>query len=168
VPLGKLNTERLVPIDDSVCHLVHRLRFFRFLSAVPPDGLLLARRRNRSALLRQLRTELTQVRTALGIARSIVPHMFRHTFATEMLRSGVSFPALMNLLGHSTPKMTLLYAEFTQTDLQREFRAARSKPRHLLPMPKTTPTPTVQADLFRPSTLKAATSSKIARRCWSR
>jgi integrase len=137
VPLGKLNTERLVPIDDSVCQLVHRLRFFRFLSAVPPDGLLLARRRNRSALLRELRTELTKVRTALGIARPIVPHMFRHTFATEMLRSGVSFPALMNLLGHSTPKMTLLYAEFTQTDLQREFRAARSQPRHLAPPPRT-------------------------------
>jgi site-specific recombinase XerD len=29
-----------------------------------------------------------------------------------------------------------LYAEFTQTDLQREFRAARSQPRHLLPPPK--------------------------------
>lgn len=136
VPLGKLNTERLVPIDDSVCHLVHRLRFFRSLSAVPPDGLLLARRRNRSTLLRDLRTELIQVRTALGIARPIVPHMFRHTFATEMLRSGVSFPALMKLLGHSSPEMTLLYAEFTQTDLQREFRAARSQPRHLLPPPK--------------------------------
>jgi integrase len=136
VPLGKLNTERVVPIDDSVCHLVHRLRFFRFLSPVPPDGLLLARRRNRSALLRELRTELTQVRTGLGIARTIVPHMFRHTFATEMMRSGVSFPALMNLLGHSTPKMTLLYSEFTQTDLQREFRAARSQPRHLVPPPR--------------------------------
>jgi integrase len=136
VPLGKLNTERLVPIDDSVCQLVHRLRFFRFLSAVPPDGLLLARRRNRSTLLRDLRTELIQLRTALGIARPIVPHMFRHTFATEMLRSGVSFPALMKLLGHSSPEMTLLYAEFTQTDLQREFRAARSQPRHLLPPPK--------------------------------
>jgi len=136
VPLGKLNTERVVPIDDSVCQLVHRLRFFRFLSAVPPDGLLLARRRNRSALLRELRTALTQVRTALGIARPIVPHMFRHTFATEMMRSGVSFPALMNLLGHSTPKMTLLYSEFTQTDLQREFRAALSQPRHLAPPPR--------------------------------
>ena len=136
VPLGKLNTERLVPIDDSVCQLVHRLRFFRFLSVVPPDGLLLARRRNRSALLRELRTELTLVRTVLGIARPIIPHMFRHTFATEMLRSGVSFPALMNLLGHSTPKMTLLYAEFTQTDLQREFRIARSQPRHLVPPPR--------------------------------
>lgn len=136
VPLGKLNTERVVPIDDSVCQLVHRLRFFRFLSTVPTDGLLLARRRNRSALLRELRTALTQVRTALGIARPLVPHMFRHTFATEMMRSGVSFAALMNLLGHSTPKMTLLYSEFTQTDLQREFRAARSQPRHLVPPPK--------------------------------
>jgi len=136
VPLGKLNTERLVPIEDSVCQLVHRLRFFRFLSTVPTDGLLLARRRNRSALLRELRTALTQVRTALGITRPLVPHMFRHTFATEMMRSGVSFAALMNLLGHSTPKMTLLYSEFTQTDLQREFRAARSQPRHLVPPPK--------------------------------
>jgi site-specific recombinase XerD len=136
VPLGKLNTDRVVPIDDSVCQLVHRLRFFRFLSTVPTDGLLLARRRNRSALLRELRTALTQVRTALGIARPLVPHMFRHTFATEMMRSGVSFAALMNLLGHSTPKMTLLYSEFTQTDLQREFRAARSQPRHLVPPPK--------------------------------
>jgi integrase len=151
VPLGKLNTERLVPIDDSVCQLVHRLRFFRSLNAVPPDGLLLARRRNRNTLLRDLRTELTQVRTALGIARPIVPHMFRHTFATEMLRSGVSFPALMKLLGHSSPEMTLLYAEFTQTDLQREFCTARSQPRHLLPPPKTAIG--LQADLA--STLQA-------------
>jgi len=119
VPLGKLNTERLVPINDSVCQLVHRLRFFRFLTAVPPDGLFLARRRNRNALIRELRSELIQVRTALGIARPIVPHMFRRTLATEMLRSGISFPAPINLLGHSTPKMTLLYAELTQTDLQR-------------------------------------------------
>jgi integrase len=141
VPLGKLNTERVVPIDDSVCQLVHRLRFFRFLSPVPPDGLLIARRRNRSALLRELRTALTQVRTTLGIARTIVPHMFRHTFATEMMRSGVSFPALMNLLGHSTPKMTLLYSEFTQTDLQREFRAALSQPRHLVPPPRAATSP---------------------------
>ena len=147
VPLGKLHTERLVPSDDFVCQLVHRLRFFRSLSAVPPDGLLLARRHNRSALLCHLRTELTKVQTAVGIARRIVPHMFRHTFATEMLRSGLSYPALMKLLGHTSPEMTMLYAEFTQNDLQREFRAVRSQPRHLLPPPKTTVTTTVQADL---------------------
>jgi integrase len=147
VPLGKLHTERLVPIDDFVCQLVQRLRFFRSLSAVPPDGLLLARSHNRNALLCCLRTELTKVRTAVGIARRIVPHMFRHSFATEMLRSGVSYPALMKLLGHSSPEMTLLYAEFTQNDLQREFRAVRAQPRHLLPPPTTAVSTAVHADL---------------------
>jgi integrase len=154
VPLGKLKTERLVPLDDFGCQFVYRLRFFRSLSPVPPDGLLLARSNNRNALLRELRIELLKVRTTLGIARAIVPHMFRHTFATEMLRSGVSFPALMKLLGHTTAKMTLLYAEFTQTDLQREFRAARSQPRHLLPPAKASATSLlVQPDL--PGALQA-------------
>ena len=139
VPLGKLHTERLVPVDDSVCQIVHRLRFYRSLSSAPLDGLLLARRHNRNSLLRELRVELTKVRTDLGIERLIVPHMFRHTYATEMLRSGVSLQALMKLLGHSTAKMTLLYAEFTQADLQREWNSARLKPRHLAPPPRTNP-----------------------------
>ena len=32
VPLGKLYTERLVPIDNSVQQIIHRLRFFLSLS----------------------------------------------------------------------------------------------------------------------------------------
>ena len=34
----------------------------------------------------------------------IVPHQIRHTYATEMLRAGVSFPVLMKLLGHTDPR----------------------------------------------------------------
>jgi site-specific recombinase XerD len=136
VPLGKLYTERLVPIDDSVQQIIHRLRFFRSLQPDPPDGLLLARRRGRNALMRVLRTELLHVRTALGIERRITPHMFRHTYATEMLRAGVSFPALMKLLGHASPEMTMNYAEFTPNDVYREFHQLRSPSRHRLPPPK--------------------------------
>ena len=43
VPLGKLKTERMVPVDSFVCELVHRLRFFRSFDPLPPDGRLLAR-----------------------------------------------------------------------------------------------------------------------------
>ena len=43
VPLGKLKTERMVPVDFFVCELVQRLRFFRFLDPQPADGGLLAR-----------------------------------------------------------------------------------------------------------------------------
>src|SRR5258705_8149837 len=54
-----------------------------------------------------------------------------------MLRAGVSFPALMKLLGHTDPEMTMRYVDVALTDLQREFQLARAKPRHLAPPPKT-------------------------------
>ena len=56
--------------------------------------------------------------------------------STEMLRSGVSFPVLMKLLGHVNPEMTMRYVDVALTDLQREFQLARAKPRHLAPQPK--------------------------------
>jgi len=137
VPLGKLKTERMVPVDSLVVTLIQRLRFFRSLDPRPPDGRLLARPSSKEALIRQLRDHLHQVCHSLDLSIRIVPHQFRHTFATEMLRAGVSFPALMKLLGHTSPEMTILYVEVALVDLQREFQRARSQPRHLVPQPLT-------------------------------
>jgi integrase len=137
VPLGKLKTERMVPVDSLVVTVIQRLRFFRFLDPHSPDGRLLARRSTRNAFIRQLRNYLHQVCHSLGLSTRIVPHQLRHTYATEMLRAGVSFPALMKLLGHTSPGMTMLYVEVALNDLQREFQQARSKPRYLVPQPKT-------------------------------
>jgi acetyl-CoA carboxylase alpha subunit len=50
-----------------------------------------------------------------------------------MLRAGVGFASVMQLLGHLSPEMTLQYLEITQQDLQREFQLALSHPRHLVP-----------------------------------
>jgi hypothetical protein len=58
-----------------------------------------------------------------------------------MLRAGMSFAALMKLLGHTSPDMTMGYVDVTLTDLQREFQRVRSQPRHLAPQPKTSPAP---------------------------
>ena len=137
VPLGKLKTERLVPVDPFVCKFVQRLRFFRSLERLPNDEFLLPRPRSKEALIRQLRDYLHQVCHELGLSTRIVPHQFRHTYASEMLRAGVGLPALMNLLGHVDPDMTMRYLDVTLTDLQREFHLARAKPRHLTPQPKT-------------------------------
>jgi integrase len=136
VPLGKLKTERMVPVDSFVGELVQRLRFFRSLDSLPVDGRLLARPRTKEALVRQLRDYLHQVCHALGLPTRIVPHQFRHSYATEMLRAGVSLLAVMKLLGHTSPEMTMRYLDVVLTDLQREFELARSKPRHLAPQPK--------------------------------
>ena len=136
VPLGKLKTERMVPVDSFVCELVQRLRFFRSFDPLPLDGHLLSRPHGKTALIRQLRYYLHEVSAAAGIPTRIVPHQLRHTYASEMVRSGVTLPAVMKLLGHADPGMTMRYIEVTSNDLHSEFRLARSQPRHLAPHPK--------------------------------
>lgn len=146
VPLGKLKTERMVPVDSFVCELVQRLRFFRSFDPLPADGRLLARPSGKQTLIQQLRPYLHDVSAAVGISTRIVPHQLRHTYASEMVRAGVSLPALMKLLGHTDPEMTMRYVDVTGNDLQREFHLARSQPRHLAPQPKA-PTASPRAGL---------------------
>jgi site-specific recombinase XerD len=145
VPLGKMKTERLVPVDSFVCQLVQRLRFLRSLDTTPADGFLLARPHGREMLLRGLRKSLHEITEAAGIPTRIVPHQLRHTYATFMLRAGVSFPGIMKLLGHSSPDMTMRYLGVALPDLQREYQQARSQPRYLVPHPK--PSNSTRADL---------------------
>jgi hypothetical protein len=121
VPLGKLKKERLVPVDSFVCQIIRRLLSLRSQSDSDPGGFLLPRLRSRETLA--------------GIITRLVPHQNRHTYASEMLRAGVSLTGVMELLGHNSPEMTLLYLEITQPDLQREYHLARSHPRHLVPSP---------------------------------
>jgi site-specific recombinase XerD len=133
VPLGKLKTERLVPVDAFVCRLVERLRLLRSQDPLPADGFLLARPSGRDALICKLRTSWRTFVATVGITKRIVPHQLRHSFGTEMTRAGVSLLAVMKLLGHLKPEMTMRYVEVSTLDLQREFRLALSQPRHLLP-----------------------------------
>jgi integrase len=164
VPLGKLKTERMVPVDPFVCDLVRRLQFFRSLDPLPADGRLLARPRRKEALVRQLRDYLHQVCHALGLSTRIVPHQYRHSYATEMLRAGVGFPAVMKLLGHTSPEMTMRYLDVALNDLQREFEMARSKPRHIVPQPKIPFTPRAGFDGLIDSLLAAQHVLEMFRR----
>src|SRR5438034_7190898 len=107
VPLGKRKTECMVPVDSFVCELVQRLRFFRSFDPLPPDGRLLSRPHGKQALIKQLRPYLQEVSAAVGISTRIVPHQLRHTYASEMVRASVTLPAVMKLLGHTDPEMTM-------------------------------------------------------------
>ena len=49
------------------------------------------------------------------------PHRFRHTFGSDMVRAGVSLPALMRLMGHAHIQTTLLYIQLTPQDVFAEY-----------------------------------------------
>jgi len=131
VPLGKLHTERLVPADAEVRRIVVRIQALRALA--PPahlaqsEGLLLPRSVGPKSFYKSLRGALAAAAKRAGCSAPVSPHRLRHSFATEMLRLGISLPALMQLLGHKDIRMTMRYVEVTQLDLHREFHTARQR-----------------------------------------
>src|SRR6266436_447 len=63
------------------------------------------------------------------------PHRFRHTFASDMIRAGMSLPALMQLMGHADIQTTLRYVQVTPQDVYLQY--ARAVAQHIRPLPRT-------------------------------
>jgi integrase/recombinase XerD len=63
------------------------------------------------------------------------PHRFRHTFASDMVRAGLSLPALMQLMGHADIQTTLLYVQVTPQEVYLQY--ARAVAQHIRPLPVT-------------------------------
>jgi site-specific recombinase XerD len=156
VPLGKLHCERWVPVDNETQHIVGRMLALGALASDSQgpvsQAFLLPRYRARRTWEQNLRRTLADAARLAGCAKRVVPHQLRHTFATEMVRLGVSLPALMQMLGHKDIRMTLRYVEVAQLDLQREFHRARQHTASLhtipqLPLPLTSTSTPMRADL---------------------
>ena len=52
----------------------------------------------------------------LGIDIRSSTHALRHSFATQSLRNGASLKYVQELMGHSTPGMTLKYAKTVDSE----------------------------------------------------
>ena len=52
------------------------------------------------------------------------PHRFRHTFGADMVRAGISLPALQHLMGHAQIRTTMLYVQLAPKDVWSEYARA--------------------------------------------
>ena len=55
------------------------------------------------------------------------PHRFRHTFASDMVRAGISLPALMQLMGHADIETTLHYVQVSPQDVYLQYARAAAQ-----------------------------------------
>lgn len=129
VPLGKLDTERMVPLDDETVDLLDRIAATRSpgrpiphpRTGRPADFLLTHHGRRLSQ--HAVRAELARAAEAAAIGH-ITPHALRHTYATALVNAGVSLQALMALLGHVSAEMSLRYARLFDTTVRAEYERA--------------------------------------------
>jgi site-specific recombinase XerD len=121
VPLGKLNSERLVPLDDDSVELIRRLQ-----SITPRSRPLLVpgARLGHPASRGWLERYLKEHNRDLPDPARITSHRLRHTYATEMLSAGMSLLGVMRLLGHRDYRMTLRYTAITPETVGDEYAKA--------------------------------------------
>lgn len=129
VPLGKLDTERMVPLDDETVALVDRIVATRSQGRSLPHprygrpAQFLFTHHGRRLAQQALRTELDRAADRAGIGH-VTPHQLRHTFATAMINAGVSLQSLMALLGHVSAEMSLRYGRLFDTTVRAEYERA--------------------------------------------
>jgi len=119
---GKGNKVRMLPLaPESVRLLDHYLRLER-----PPHCgkalfvCLKGRARGSRLTAAGLRSLFRHHRQTTGVTKAN-PHRFRHTFASDMLRAGLSLPALMQLMGHAGIQTTLVYLSVTPQDVYQQY-----------------------------------------------
>ena len=126
VPLGKLDTERMVPIDDEIVSLIDRITANRSpgrpiphpRTGRPADFLFTAHGHRLGQ--NGLRMELRRAAAVAGIGH-VTPHQLRHTYATALVNAGVSLQALMAILGHVSAEMSLRYGHLFDTTIRAEY-----------------------------------------------
>ena len=129
VPLGKLKTERMVPLDDDTVDLLDRISSTRSRGRPlphPRTGRLadfLFTHHGRRLSQNAVRAELARAAEAAGLG-PLTPHQLRHTYATALVNAGVSLQALMALLGHSSAQMSLRYGHLFDDTIRTEYERA--------------------------------------------
>jgi len=129
VPLGKLDTERMVPLDDETIELVDRIAITRSTGRPlqhPRTGRptqFLFTHHGRRLSQTAVRKELARSAQTAGIGH-VHPHQLRHTYATALVNAGVSLQALMALLGHVSAEMSLRYAHLFDATVRAEYERA--------------------------------------------
>jgi len=133
--LGKGRKQRILPLPGEILEVLQSyVRLERPLTNSPYLFVSLkGRRRGQPMTPAGLRSLFRHHRLRSEV-RTANPHRFRHTFGADMVRAGISLPALQHLMGHSQIHTTLLYVQLAPTDVWREYARAVAN-RSCLPSP---------------------------------
>ena len=125
---GKGNKKRLLPLPSDLLEVLgHYLRLERPLTNAPALFVCLkGQSRGQPMSPAGLRSLFRHHRVRSRIPHAH-PHRLRHTFGSDMVRAGMSLPALQQLMGHSQIQTTMLYVELAPQDVWREYARAIEK-----------------------------------------
>lgn len=127
--VGKGDKERVVPLADLAAASVEQYLRYERPRDCAGDTLIVSlqgKRRGQALQPAGLRS-LFRRRRRKPVLANANPHRFRHTFGTDMARSGMSLAALQKLLGHASYEMALHYINLSMDDVAEAYRHAAAE-----------------------------------------
>lgn len=124
VPLGKMNNERLVPLDPTTLSAITELQSQARDQA---SQWLIEGARARPVSIATFQSNLVRVAGDMSLAEPLTTHRLRHSFATSLMNGGMSLVGIMKLLGHRDQRMTMRYAQIATETVGREYFEALSR-----------------------------------------
>ena len=126
---GKGDKERVMPLPEHAIPILKKyLRLERPVN-VETDALFLilqGQRRGQAMTSAGLRSLFRHRRRNHKLSQANA-HRFRHTFGTDMARSGVQLPVLQRMMGHADAATTLQYIELSMADIADDYYKAMKK-----------------------------------------
>ncbi|MFX1234155.1 MAG: site-specific tyrosine recombinase/integron integrase [Promethearchaeota archaeon] len=118
---GKGNKERIVPVDKKTLELFKEN--LRNRISYDSEDYLLVNTWGKKLSPRVVQSDIKIIKGRCGFpdSKAITPHVFRHTGATHLRRSGMDISELQDILGHSSPNTTRIYAKNDITKLKQSY-----------------------------------------------
>ncbi len=135
VPLGKLRTDRYIPLHPQLKELLDEWVARR------PAGLRepwLFMDHGRRLGPDSVRKAILKVACEAGLDK-VTPHQLRHTLATQAINRGMSLEAIAALLGHKSMRMTMVYAKISNRTVAEEYFKVSEQVEALYDAPKQLP-----------------------------
>ena len=125
---GKGNKQRVLPLPQEIRAVLERYLDLERPLTYSSSLFVCLKGRHRGLPLTSagLRTLFRHHRLSTQIPEAN-PHRFRHTFGADMVRDGISLPALQQLMGHAQIHTTMLYVQLAPQDVWSEYRRAIEK-----------------------------------------
>jgi site-specific recombinase XerD len=135
VPLGKLRTDRYIPLHPQLKQLLDDWVTERPAGLRSPYLFI-----EHGQRIRQGRVDraVAKAAHAAGIGH-VNPHQLRHTLATQAINRGMSLEAIAALLGHRSMRMTLVYARIANRTVADEYFTVAEKVEALYDAPRELP-----------------------------
>jgi site-specific recombinase XerD len=135
VPLGKLRTDRYIPLHPQLKELLDAWVTDRPADLREP-WLFMAHGRRLGP--ESVRKALLRVAEQAGLG-TVTPHQLRHTLATQAINRGMSLEAIAALLGHKSMRMTMVYAKISNRTVADEYFKVSAQVEALYDTPKELP-----------------------------